>query len=139
MKNFNGWQRLWVSVTLIYLLIVLVGAYLRQPESVDVQTADVLPFISTGTLKLMQAMDRDEAWRDVIEDGVTVPIPPHFDASLAKAYTAEYLAGHATALRNMRLDFSALAIACWSLPSLLLLAIGFLIAWVRRGFAARAA
>lgn len=138
MNMLNGWQRLWVSVTIIYLGVVLVGAYIKQPTNDDVQQTEILAFISTGTLRLMAATGQDVEWREAVKDGISISIPPQLDATLAKAYTAEYLDAHRMALRDKRVGFLAVAFAYWTLPSLLLLVIGFLTAWVRRGFSARA-
>ena len=138
MKTLNGWQRLWVSVTAVYLVVALVGAYIKQPTSADVQITEVIPFLSTSTLELLQAAANGEEWIETVEDGVTIAKPAQLDPSLAKAYSAEFLTAHRAALRHKRLEFLAMASAGWALPSLLLLAIGYLVAWVRLGFALRA-
>jgi hypothetical protein len=83
-EALNGWQRLWVSATIIYLGIILVGAYMKQPTNDDIQIAEVLPFISTSTLKLMQATGKDVAWRETVEDGITISIHAQLDVQIMK-------------------------------------------------------
>ncbi|MCV2367022.1 hypothetical protein [Roseateles oligotrophus] len=134
MNTLNGWTRLWGSMVFIYLMVVLGAAYMMQPTKNDVSLEEVLPYISDGILEKLAQPD-GSVWRPMLVDGIKISIPAMSDLAFEKSYTAEYLAGNEAVLSNKRLAFVALASAYWVLPSILLLAVGHLAAWVRRGFA----
>lgn len=134
MRRLNSWHRLWILASTLYLLVVLAGAYASFPGDSDVSRSEVLPYVSTRSLMLMRNDEEEHKWPEVVVDGVRFAVPSQLDQAAAREFRKDYLQARRSALRNKRTSHSMLALAWWAVPSLLLLALGFGIAWVRRAF-----
>lgn len=134
MSRLNGWHRLWILASTLYLLVVLAGAYVSFPGDSDVSRTEVLPYVSTRSLMLMRNEEQEQQWPEVVVDGVRFAVPSQLDETAAREFRDDYLQARRSALRSKRASHSILALAWWAVPSLLLLALGFGIAWVRRDF-----
>jgi hypothetical protein len=150
--RLNGWQRLWVAVTLMWLCVVLVLGYGLWPTSASVSKGDVYARMSEASAKWLidfydvlaaQAGGRSEQPDGFIPDkGETVDIGGHLVQFAAGATEAdmkrvagEYYAALRQALAARRIKFAVQSVAFFSVPAVCLYLFGWSVAWIRRGFA----
>ena len=133
----NGWQRLWVLSSVIYLALVALVTLVTLPGKSSVDGVKVLRHLSDHSLEVLAAAKNAQIRHE--EDGGSVYYEAEgLNPSEAAALKADSASAAAGALREMRLHSLGLAVAAWIVPCIVIYAFGFGVAWVRRGFKRRA-
>nr|HAT8714955.1 hypothetical protein [Legionella jordanis] len=119
MKNrLNGWQRLWVTIGIVYLLGIISFAWIIFPTEIP---------------QIDRCKDpRYPLYNNPFCD--LVPIPPKKDAKDLLAYEEILKIEQKKVLREEQFQLFKFAILLWIIPMLFLYALGLLIAWVYKGF-----
>jgi hypothetical protein len=129
--KLNGWKRLWIVRAFLWTLIVSVTTYARWPMPSNFASIDPRWFsaIHPGEpIRTYQIEARDGRKLSVRTDHE--PTESESDRVFA---TQAKMAGHA--LANARIIVGGRAVGIWVVPLIGLYALGWALAWVRRGFA----
>ena len=162
--NLNGWQRLWVVASAVWVIPVLVVVCVGWPTAIRVLDADVYGRMNPVNFTRLAAargyISMDPQW------GIPVPVNPDSGAPVALVrfipaaveveghtlsfvpiYTAQpeskydpaivvedYTASLHRALRVRRVVFAGVAVGAWAGPVAFLYVLGWAVAWIRRGF-----
>jgi len=156
--RLNGWQRLWVVVVGVWLLLILAGSYWGWPTAEYVSRADVLKQMKAGDAKqfldycdfVFEQPQQESKGQDSSQScgpwskyqaGQPVEIGGHtlqFINGLSQEqmnHTAgEYYGLLRSTLAVRRAEFAGDAFALWIVPAVALYAVGWAIGWIRRGF-----
>jgi hypothetical protein len=139
--RLNGWQRLWALIGVLYGVLVVGVCYFNFPrfESVTHQGGFYNQF-SIEQRSLLAG--NGEFVKEQTETGQQVEFPNGHVMTFKPGVTEEqigtvaraYAQAVQTVLSSHRVNFTLHAVLAWLVPSLGLYAIGWGIAWVRRGF-----
>jgi hypothetical protein len=141
--RLNGWQRLWVLITVLWMIAVVSVSYLLWPVAGSIQNSDVYAQLKPeDSQRLYDRWAKYAVPPDFIPDpGKTVDIGGHtvqFAQGLSENDMNKTAAAYYAALQHIllvrRVEFGGEAIAAWSIPVAALYAIGWAVGWVRRGF-----
>ncbi len=146
MKTLNGWQRLWVLVISIYLLLVSAFTWTTLPnESPLLQewVFAILDIIKKSDSELSKADNwrirnvllkngsSDEKFIRAIKAQINAKFAHH--ASELQAVYAMYEV-RIDNLHKERLKYIGTAFLIWAIPSCLLYILGISVGWIYRGF-----
>jgi hypothetical protein len=152
-QRLNGWQRLWVLVSVLYLVLVALVTYIFWPtvettwhraEFIERMPAHARQHVSTAYSSQYEA-DREERevkakYPNVEWDGRPKVLPngavlivkgDDFQQFNAMVAYSEIINAEVKAQRWATVGYAALA---WLVPCLALYAFGWAIGWVFRGF-----
>ena len=144
--KLNGWRRLWIMLSGLWLIAVMVLAYTRwptEPPSSFWEAADVVREIRPDVLWALKPRSPQNAskpgkieidWDELRKEQEWNAAHP--EVGIVSSY--EYDRANAliaSAVRQRQRLFVSKAIAAWVLPVAMLYMLGWAIAWVRRGFA----
>jgi hypothetical protein len=151
--RLNGWQRLWILVSVLYLIFVGFFTYVFWPtvettwhrkEFIERMPADVRQHVSAAFSSQYEA-DREERevkakypkveWDgrpQILPNGAVLIVKgDDFQRFNAMMVYSEIISAEVKAQRRVTVGYAALA---WLVPCLLLYAFGWVIGWVYRGF-----
>ena len=147
MKRLNGWQRLWVLLSLIYSIPVAVVALLQFPTTNEsYHTDDFYRELRKESLsKLVISPSKSKSGGSFIDPddiGTQVEMPNGHLLPFKKGVTddemrtvaREYHSITERATLNRRLRIVGYSLLAWITPCVALYLVGVGIAWVRRGF-----
>jgi hypothetical protein len=144
-KSLNGWQRLWVLTSLIYLTFVIFIAVIdfSKPWN-SIPPGEIKKNLSEKSLLLIKAADKfadKDGWIDValvmpikFPDNTEVLVPAD-----TKQVDLDYINKDSGETSNkltnkMRINFIGKMFATWLIPCLVVYALGLSFHWVYRGF-----
>ena len=138
----NGWQRLWVLVSIILLIPVVVVAVITfpNPDHVSHQSSFEENLSAESRTKLATPDEKGIVWDDKV--GLKVEMPNghilRFEKSVkneeAETVANEYYGLLKHQANKERVLHVLLAIAWWLGPAIFLYAFGRAVAWVYKGF-----
>jgi len=140
--TLNGWQRLWVLVSGLYLVSVIAFVALEFPKPENVShTPALLKQLSSQSRSLLVPEDKD-GWQNAEDWGTDVEMPngsrlsfkkgvPENDMSVA---AKEYWAAVTMIANERRLSLVGYAALWWFIPCFAVYIIGWTVGWVYRGF-----
>lgn len=131
MTWFNGWWRLWVTCSVVMAAVIVTHIYPRLPseESIakmherDIKEIETILGYKRNPSTIPPGFDMGDWAQYSIDDVVSGRI--RVDASFE--YDLTHLKG------NRAMAFGRLALLCGA-ASLILLFLGYVVAWVRKGF-----
>src|SRR6266699_4210330 len=129
--QLNGWQRLWVVVTMLWLLAVLGMSYLNWPTENDVSSYEVRPRLSPAEEQVIAAADPSYGHFITPDEAELVSDPTPAEEARVLAIVRPI---RRTLLREKRVKATTMAVAAWSIPVALLYALGWSVGWARRRF-----
>jgi hypothetical protein len=141
-SEFNGWQRLWLLMSVIYLLFVLVIGYTNFPTANNTFLADneILKNLSDKTL-LMLADEGETVGlvsnikeKFVLPTGQEIYLSIKFDSKEKDNLYKDYEKAIANIVNKKRIIFLLYMLAFWVIPCLSIYALGLSFRWVYRGF-----
>jgi hypothetical protein len=154
-SELNGWQRLWVLMSVIYFFIVLAIGYSYFPTADNKFLADyegeIQMNLSEQTLVILSQshmermtniigkqgtlMDREFENFIWLPTGGEIYMPPtKFTQKDKDNLLKDYRTAISNVLNKKRLIFLLYMLAFWAVPCLSLYALGFSFIWVYRGF-----
>jgi len=144
-NRLNGWQRLWVLASVIYILIIIILAIVSFPSPENyTETDKILKNLSTKSLDILAGKSRGvlDKLADEQFKRVTVKYPNdqilEFLSSTNKAdieYVSKDYWGSVTKLTNTkRIIFLFDMFLAWVVPCVILYSLGWSTGWVIRGF-----
>jgi len=140
--KLNGWQRLWVLASSIYLVIV--GIYVvhdfPQPERLS-HDKELVKKLSPQSKSFLVPEDK-EGWQSAEDWGADVDMPNRSRLSFRKgvperdmaAASKEYWELISTTTNERRWSLIGFGALCWLVPSIALYVFGWGVGWVYRGF-----
>lgn len=146
--NLNGWQRLFVVVAVLWSMLVVAVAMFDWPSESHLTRAEVFAHLDPT---VGGRIDGYQSPNGFIPD-IPIPAPEKVainvaghdldvtadpkdrDASLL-AIAGAYAAAMRETLRARRMNYAGLSAAVALVPMVMLYALGYSVAWVRRGFA----
>jgi len=143
--KLNGWQRLWVVVSLLYLIAVVIFTIALMPKRSDRQQVWV-----SQTINAVRVVDKSvdypyevrNAFKDLSDDELV----RRLQAKYSKApYNLEFRSideRHEKSLQDLSKDQAksmGLGLLAWIVPSVVLYMLGWSIGWIYRGFQSRSA
>lgn len=144
--RLNGWQRLWVVTVALWTVVVVLFSVSEWPTTWSISQADVLRRLTPADARRFRdSEDRNSLSRQpgTREPGGFVGYSGHSVRLIEGLADADrerlartYVAALTVALHERRSGFILEAVAWWAVPTTVLYAFGWAIAWVRRGFAA---
>ena len=129
----NGWHRLWVFSSALYLGLVAFVGWSTFPNPKSIEGHEILRNLSDHSLELLAAA-KDKQVNKKEEEGVIYYVIDGLGAAEAKSLKEDSIAATDSALHSRRLQFLLSAFAAWVLPCLVAYVLGWGIAWIRRGF-----
>jgi hypothetical protein len=140
--RLGGWLRLWIVVSVLYLIavVVFVAIALPRPESIPHSAS----FYAQMALELQSKLlgtrssgtDAPDRFTFVVEMPNShtlefdLKVPPHEQEAVAKAYwNIEEKTAH-----EARWKYIGLAFLWWVIPVLAVYVLGWSVGWVYRGF-----
>ena len=142
MSGLNGWQRLWILISAIYLLLVLVMGYADFPTANNTFLADdeILKNLSDKTL-LMLADEGETVGRfSKIKEKFSLPtgqeiyLSTKFTSKDKDNLYKDYEKAISNIVNKKRMFFLLYMLAFWAIPCLSIYALGVSFRWVYRGF-----
>ena len=142
MAHLNGWQRLWVLVSVFYVVPVAIVAYLELPGK-DLSHSDAFyTQLSSASLEKLSISGGKNRIVDPDDIGTERKMPNGHILQFRKGVTNEQvsmvareyyaLVDHATSVKRIRVVGYAFLI--WLLPCIGLYLFGHSVGWVYRGF-----
>ena len=124
MAALNGWQRLWVVLTVFWTVAVLSVSYAAGWPS---------PSASLREQESLRAQEEaGEAARlagdDPYSPGELVSTDPNYGRG------GPWIASQRQALRDRRVEHVQITLMSWAIPLAVLYAVGWSAGWIRRGF-----
>lgn len=157
--KLNGWQRLWILATAIWLLSVLMFSYTLWPTISDIPKAAVFARLKPWDCYRLIGCYQPSGVTLDMSKAVPIPAPvtitPDVPGSIVDVdgHTLQFVEGlspkdvnqtadaYRAVLRHIlelrRASFGGEAFALWIVPALALYMLGWAIAWVWRGFGTR--
>jgi hypothetical protein len=134
--TLNGWQRLWVVLSALWLLLMLVVGWTDWPTAYRVLTSDVFEHMPGDTAKMFiqTSMRPDVPATEVEIDGHIVYFRPGLDESQESQAATAYFDTLQSRLAARRSEFATQVAAVAVLPPIGVYTLGAAFAWVRRGF-----
>ena len=140
--TINGWQRLWVLVSSILLILAVIVAVitLPNPEHVAHKSSFEEDLSMESRAKLAKADEKGIVWDDQV--GLKVKMPNghilQFEKSVktkeAETVSNEYYSLLKHYRNKERAIYVLFAIACWLGTIIFLYVFGWTIGWVYKGF-----
>lgn len=139
MKYINGWQRLWILVSVLSGIVIIWFALLSLPTPDSVETKEILKKLSTDSLILLAEAERG---KDIeMFNGEHLTLPVEATADQVKKISADYRKAVESITyekrqinRNRILRHIGTSIVIWLALSVSLYSLGYAIGWVYRGF-----
>lgn len=142
--RLNGWQRLWVSVSVLYL-IVLAGAVAKgwpRPEATPHRDEfiDRMPASRRAILSVYAGEfwanehDAPRGRRITVPNGAVLVFPTQIPKDEWMAATQEYWNVVKAQAGEDRLSYIRNGFLAWAIPCAALYALGWAAGWVYRGF-----
>jgi len=133
--RLNGWQRLWVLVSGLYLVGVIAFVASEFPQLEQVQSLALLQKLSPASQALLVHEDKGGWGTDVdMPNGITLSFKRGVSENDAKAVAKEYWEIVSAVSNQRRLSLVGFATLAWFVPCLVLYIIGWALGWVYRGF-----
>ena len=141
--RLNGWQRLWVVTVAFWTVVVMLFSVSEWPTTWSISEADVLRRLTPpDARKFRDSEDRYSHSRQpgigetglVDYSGHSVRLIEGLADADRERLARTYVAALTVALHERRSGFILEAVAWWAVPTTVLYAFGWAIAWVRRGF-----
>lgn len=135
----NGWQRLWVVLSSIYLVVVVmfVAFNFPSPEGIE-NTSDLLKKLSPQSQALLLIHDRGIIFPDeadiIMPNGALFRFKEGVSETQRSAVVREYWAIVSSLANEQRISLVGRAALWWLGPCMVLYVLGWLFGWVRRGF-----
>src|SRR5436190_23698965 len=85
--TLNGWQRLWVLVSCLYLVLVIAFVAFEFPQPEQVQALVILKKLTPASQALLVPEDKDR-WQNVEDVGADVTMPNGITLSFKKGVSA---------------------------------------------------
>ncbi len=144
MLRLSGWQRLWIFVTVIYLVIVGAISYATFPSGKNVRGVDqILKSLKPDVRKLvaLDSEDKDNAVSPAgqkiqFPDGRILTIQGGLSEQENEAVGRALVQATRQEIKRERKSFLRSALLAAILPCAAIYALGWGIGWVRRGFSA---
>jgi hypothetical protein len=142
-SELNGWQRLWLLMSVIYLLFVLVIGYTNFPTANNTLLADneILKNLSDKTLLMLAAEGETTGSfvsnikeKFVLPTGQEIYLSTKFNSKDKDNLYKDYEIAIANIVNKKRIVFLLYMLAFWVIPCLSIYAIGLSFRWVYRGF-----
>jgi len=136
LRKLNGWQRLWVLASVVWLLLVgyyTYANYPRGPSFADVGRASCI-FSDLYGKDAKRAIEKVLPNLASLEEGSPKTCKDLFQKIAQSGRANEVQQVYEQYLRESRLAFFARTIAYWAIPVVLVYLFGMGAAWVIRGF-----
>ena len=153
LTRLNGWQRLWVVTAAVWLSLIVFVGYSDWPHAAQISKAEVYDRLDPENAReisdFYDVLARKYGGGPTGADGIdftpapgeTVEIDEHvvqFNEGLTEDRLNQASKDYYDVLRDLllreRATFAGQLVAVWAFPALGLYALGWAIAWVRRGF-----
>ena len=131
MAKLNGWQRLWVLVTVFWTVAVLSVGYLNWPTpSATLRGLEALP---PDDAAVAPQLNREEFNR--LAEEVAQTAPPGLSREEFRQFVVTGVRERERqALRDDRVEEVQITLMVWAIPPVFLYAFGWSAGWIRRGF-----
>ena len=140
--TFNGWQRLWVLMSSLYLIIMCAYVVLQFPSPEKYShNSELLKKLLEESRALLVPADK-EGWTDVenvgtdveMPNGAILPFKQGVSETKMSVAVKEYWAVVTSATNERRLSLAWNSILWWFIPCIAIYIFGWAIGWVYRGF-----
>ena len=151
--NIGGWQRLWILVTGIYLILVAVFVVMTFPNPEDIRHSQTLYNQLTPEYKgkilgkensekyrsekapyLEEAKRRDLITAVEMPNGHLMLFSSELPEKEMEAVAKEYWKVVENTATKKRINYLGFAFLCWLVPVIALYGLGWSMGWVYRGF-----
>ncbi|MGI0015462.1 MAG: hypothetical protein ACREBU_18755 [Nitrososphaera sp.] len=134
--RLNGWQRLWVSASILYLIVVIAFAISEFPKpSNTYHQSEFYDQLSKESIKaITDTLDAKDITRIRMPNGREIPFPAGTSEAVMSKVANEYNKILEREAAEKRYSFIAYASLWWLIPCLLLYVLGWSVGWVFRGF-----
>jgi hypothetical protein len=137
--KLNGWYRLWIVLSVVFLGPAVLVAAVSMPDYSSVpHDASFYNSLSDAAKAQLASEDATDAIRVEMPNHHLLKIKSGTELKKTAPVVAEYMSMLDRALLRMRVRFALTIAAIWLSACMTLLAVGLSVAWVRRGFIARA-
>jgi hypothetical protein len=136
-KNLNGWQRLWVLTSLIYLAFVIFIAVVDFPSSKKgiVWDDEIIKNLSAKTLEIIAKADKSsQKWNVDLNNGYKVNVPVNTTEADLEYIAKDYNESIRKITNSKRMPFIGTMMFVWLIPCLAVYVLGLSLYWVYRGF-----
>jgi hypothetical protein len=139
-RRLNGWQRLWVLICVIYLIVVSLVCYVEMPKKssiFDKWAYDMIEVVKRNDPQLKDSPTWliKSAYEDINDEEIIQRIRNKFEnyksefQKIDKRYKKQL-----DALPSKKLKTLGVFFLFWIIPSILLYLFGWSIGWVYKGF-----
>jgi len=139
-KRLNGWQRLWVLICVIYLILVSFGCYEEMPKKssvFDEWSYDMIEVVKRNDprLKELSLWEIKSKYRDIKDEELIKRIRNKFENYKSEFQEIDQKYQKELDVLLLR-KFKTLGVffLYWIIPSVVLYLIGLSIWWVYKGF-----
>lgn len=138
--HLNGWRRLWIAVAGLWAVVVVAGALLTAPTARDVPNEDLLiERLSSEQQKFLKGFIPDDGPEIELQNGHVLEFKAGATQDQMSLVARAYSKVLRQAIFEAKRTFWLNALLIWAAPLALIYLIGEAVAWIRRGFGARAA
>lgn len=145
LKNLNGWQRLWIVTSVMYLFVVIFLAVVSFPSPENYTDSDkILKTLSTKSLEILAGKSRgvldklaDEQSKQILVKYQNDQVLEFFPSTnkIDIEYVSKDYCDSVNKLTNTkRIMFSSQMFFAWIIPCIILYLLGLSINWVYSGF-----
>ena len=139
MNTLNGWQRLWVLLSALYLIPILVFSAYTFPNPTGIAHEDTFYDLLAPELRAKLFIDEKNR---ISNDQFNVEMPNghilRYKSGLKKTEMERVAAEYYELLENRankeRVKHVLLALTWWIVPSIFLYVFGWTVGWVYKGF-----
>jgi hypothetical protein len=136
-KSLNGWQRLWILTSLIYLAFIVFVAVVDFPSPGKTYISDdeIIKNLSTKTLEIRSEGDKSSPkWNVDLNNGYKVNVPVNTIEADLEYIAKDYNDSIHKIATGKRVPFIGKMIFVWLIPCFAIYALGISFHWVYRGF-----
>jgi len=136
-KSLNGWQRLWVLTSLIYLIFVIFVAVVDFPSPGKTYISDdeVIKKLSTKTLEILTKGDNSSPkWNVDLNNGYKINVPVNTIEADLEYIAKDYNDSIHKISESKRVSFIGTMMLVWLIPCLAVYIFGLSLRWVYKGF-----
>ena len=136
-KKLNGWWRLWILSSLIYLGFVIFIAVVDFPSPGNIYISDdeIIKNLSARTMEIRTKGDKSSPkWNVDLNNGYKVNVPVNTIDSDLEYIAKDYNDSIHKIADGKRVPFIGKMIFVWLIPCIAVYALGLSLRWVCRGF-----
>lgn len=143
-SKLNGWQRLWIVITILYLIPVVIGTMSYLPKREEILSSRTYAAID-AVAEYRKVNESDFRWdgaysvrttfyANLDDDQVFARLSEKWGSKVNLAVIEAEHQKRLDALPVAKAKIVGLGLLCWLIPAILVYVLGLSVAWIIQGF-----